>query len=141
MINLLVATFLGMSNHSTLMDVTNRFGTPISIEFTNNENENEFKFNRQNYILTVFCDKKSNVKRIETYGTNSYIAYNGVKLTDDFSSVMNKMGNPKSYLIEDDYVTLEYENSAFTLKKYPKYKVVGISVNLLDKKQINEVKQ
>lgn len=135
---LLATAFLGFTNHSTLLDVTNRFGSPISVEFTQNQDENEFIYNRDGYIFTIYCDHSAKINHMDAYGLNTAVSYKGIKLTSDFATVVKKMGNPESYTIEENSTTLNYPDASFTLDKVGKqgkYKLVKISVNCIDKVQ------
>jgi hypothetical protein len=130
---LIAAYFLGFNSKSTLLDITNKFGSPISIESTNIEEENKFIYDRDGYTFTAYCDKSTKIDKMEVYGANPYVSYKSVKLGDDFASTIKKMGNPNSYVIEDDNITLIYCDSSFELCKFKpkyKYKVVKITVNI-----------
>ena len=94
-----LSLFLGLSQKSTMIDITNKFGSPISV--TNDEKENliDFQYNRDGYTLDVYCAEKSKINRIEASGVNSYVNYRGVRLGDNFAKIIKNIGNLSSYNI------------------------------------------
>ena len=126
----LLTNFLGFTNKSTILDVTDRFGSPYSVENVDNGKVQKFIYKRQDYICSVYCNKKGQVLDISAYGVNSHVKFKNVKLGDEFKDIIVNIGKPDSYSFKDKYVTLNYKNSHFTVVKLQKaYQIVEIDVD------------
>ena len=123
--------FLGFNKKPTLLDITNKFGNPISIEQTEDQLNQTFTYKRDSYIITVNCDKSGQTKNIEAYGMNSAVSSKNVKLLDDFKKVVLSCGDPIGYEFEGKEISVKYSDCVFIVTKLKKtYQVVGISVNI-----------
>jgi len=136
MLNLIVGTvlasvsFLGFNSNSTLLDVTNRFNSPVSVENTETTNYQKFVYLRDAYAAIAVCDNKGKLYELSAVGLNKSVNYKGVRLCDTFKNVIVKMGNPDSFQIDEDHVIVNYKDVSFNLAKYRKnvYQVFSIEV-------------
>ena len=123
--------FLGFNNPPTLMDLTGKFGNPISIEQTENKEYQIFTYKRDSYNVIANCDKSGKTKSLEAYGMNASVSYRKVKLLDEFKQVIIKLGDPIGYEFNNKEIAVQYPDCVFTITKLKKtYQVVGISVNI-----------
>jgi hypothetical protein len=125
--------FLGFNQSPSLVDITTRFGNPITIEESEDKDYQSFTFTRDAYLLTAITNKSSQVVTLEAYGVNKSVKYKGVGLMSDFKSVIKKFGEPEKYIFDDKRINIVYSDCVFTMNKIGRknyYQVVGMSVNM-----------
>ena len=134
--------FLGFGPNPSLLDVTNRFGNPITVDQSDDKRIQSFTYTRESYLLTAISDKNSQVLTLQAYGLNKSVKYRNVGLMSDFKSVIKKLGNPQKYVFNENGFDIVYPDCVFTLVKIGRksyHQVVGISVNMKqDLKQSNK---
>jgi hypothetical protein len=124
-------TFLGFNKRPTLMDLTNKFGNPISIEQNEEKTNQIFTYKRDGYVLVANCNKSGQTQSLEAYGMNPAVSYKKVKLLDEFKNVIVNIGDPTGYEFSGKEIIVKYSDCVFTITKLKKtYQVVGITVNM-----------
>jgi hypothetical protein len=143
---LLITTFpgfLGFNQSPSLVDITSRFGNPITIEESEDKDYQAFTFTRDAYLLTAITNKSSQVVTLEAYGVNKSVKYKGVGLMSDFKSVIKKFGEPEKYIFDEKRINIVYSDCVFTMNKIGRknyYQVVGMSVNMQKENKTGEKK-
>jgi hypothetical protein len=143
---LLITTFpgfLGFNQSLSLVDITSRFGNPITIEESEDKDYQAFTFTRDAYLLTAITNKSSQVVTLEAYGVNKSVKYKGVGLMSDFKSVIKKFGEPEKYIFDEKRINIVYSDCVFTMNKIGRknyYQVVGMSVNMQKETKTGEKK-
>lgn len=132
MITFVLATisFLDFSSKPNLTEITKRFGSPMTIEHKE-ESTQLFTYPRDSYIFSSVCDKKGDVVALIAYGVNKSVSYKGVRLTDDFKTIITKVGQPTGYEVYKEETIVCYKDCEFTLAKLGKKNpmtIVGIKV-------------
>jgi hypothetical protein len=125
--------FLGFGPNPSLLDVTNRFGNPITVDQSDDKRIQSFTYTRESYLLTAISDKTNKVLTLQAYGLNKSVKYKNVGLMSDFKSVIKNFGNPQKYVFNDNGFDIVYPDCVFTLVKIGRksyHQVVGISVNM-----------
>ena len=125
--------FLGFGPNPSLLDVTNRFGNPITLGQSDDKRIQSFTYARESYLLKAISDKNSQVLTLQAYGLNKSVKYRGVGLMSDFKSVIKKLGNPQKYFFDDKGFDMRYPDCVFTLVKLGRksyHQVVCIEVNM-----------
>jgi hypothetical protein len=120
--------FLGLHNPS-IVNITEKFGSPILVEQSESKNTQFFTYQRDAYLLIVTCDKSGKVIDLNAIGLNKSVKYHNVKLLDSFASVIKNNGKPLFYKFKDSIIIIGYNNYSYFLSKInKKYQVVGIDV-------------
>lgn len=135
--------FLGFGPNISIVDVTKRFGNPVTVEQNEDETVQSFTFSRDAYLLTVISDKSSRILTLQAYGVNKSVKYKNVGLMSDFKSVIKAMGEPEKYVFEGNGFEVVYPDCVFSMNKIGRkkyYQVVGMAVNMMQDTKQSEKK-
>jgi hypothetical protein len=135
--------FLGFGQNPSLLDLTKRFGNPMTIEESEDKTFQAFTFTRDSYLLTAHTDNASRVLRLQVYGVNKSVKYKDISLTSDFKTVIQKLGKPEKYVFGKRQIHVVFGDCVITVSKVGKknyYQVVCITVNMKQETKQSEKK-